>query len=182
MIEFGFPIKTENYNALFEATRVKNRLVELCMLNCFEQMHVKVTHLFLFQRQVIETIIDHAAKDGLKALKDVRSTNEWVKIKSSQTSISKLIILGRVKCFETSVLYVKSNAFSKILYFSDHATTPMRELIKYHPNQAMKVLDNIKRWVRLFTLYYKINFLQNFSQDGRKQREKMGCRVSWRHI
>ena len=28
---------------------------------------------------------------------------------------------------------------------SDHATTPMRELIKYHPNQAMKVLDNIKR-------------------------------------
>jgi len=85
MIEFGFPIKTYNYNALFEAIRVKNR-------------------------KVIETIIDHDAKDGLKALKHVVTTND------------------------------------------DHATTPMRELIKYHPNQAMKVLDTIgmigkdKKW------------------------------------
>ncbi len=76
MIEFGFPIKTENYNALFEATRVKNRLIELCLLICFEKMHIKETHVYLFHRQVIEKIIDHDAKNGMKALKYVDTTNE----------------------------------------------------------------------------------------------------------
>ena len=39
-------------------------------------MHIKETHVYLFHRQVIEKIIDHDAKNGMKALKYVDTTNE----------------------------------------------------------------------------------------------------------